>query len=174
MEIDKLASLFVALCALFVAVWNSYQTRKHYRITVRPALAISNIFRGETDFYGIRLVNAGPGPAVLHSLGIHFLDEPIETSHQGWINALKRAGLCADNWHLIRPKPGSILKSGESFWLLRTKVLKEGANHTIEALSKLEVRATYSSLYGEKQPEFFRFMAGVDQVIAESHEEDNA
>lgn len=171
MEIDKLASLVVAFCALFVAVWSSYQTRKHYRLTVRPVLGISNIFRGESEFYGVRLVNAGPGPAVLHNFGIYFLDEPVEDSHQGWIEALKRAGLFGDDWHLYRPRPGSIIKSGESIWLLRTKSLKGGANNAIVALSKIEVRAIYSSLYGEKQPEFSKFMAGEDQVILREADE---
>ncbi|PHS39620.1 MAG: hypothetical protein COB07_06110 [Sulfurovum sp.] len=83
MEIEKLASIIVAGCALFVAVYSSYQARKHYRLTVRPALTLSNIFRGESEFYGIQLKNSGPGPALLDSIGIYFVDEPIESTHQG-------------------------------------------------------------------------------------------
>ncbi|PHS39621.1 MAG: hypothetical protein COB07_06115 [Sulfurovum sp.] len=87
---------------------------------------------------------------------------------------MTRAGLSSDNWNIISPKPGTLLRSGESLWLFRTKSLEKNANEIIAAFSKLELRLQYSSLYKEKQPVFSKYLAGVDQVIKEDPLYENA
>lgn len=150
-DVVAIASAITAVAAVVVALWNGYAMRKHYRLSVQPRLKLTHRFRGAREFYGIRLVNAGLGPAIIDDIIITLDGEPIDNTHHAWKSTLKTVGLDPSRWHLTRSGVGTIMRADAVVWLFRTDELKEDPNSTIRRLSRVGVKVQYSSLYGQKQ-----------------------
>ena len=114
------AETITATAAVITAFWNAHASRKHYRLSVRPKLKLTHRFRGALDYFGIRLVNSGLGPALIDNIVISVDGKPIENSHQSWKRLFETIGLDSSRWHLTRSGIGSVVSAGEEIWLFRT------------------------------------------------------
>src|SRR5262249_34266434 len=113
------ASLVVALCALVVSFFNIRQTKKHYRLSVRPYLRFSLSFGTETAPIGLYLANKGIGPAILKDFRIFLDGQPFSTStghrwNMVWMKAGYNKPIVSYNF----PEEGDALSAGEIFFLL--------------------------------------------------------
>lgn len=70
------SSVIVAICALFLTVWQSISVRKHNIISVKPKLKFSST-RGD-DSWELRLENLGLGPAFIYDLELQLNDELVD------------------------------------------------------------------------------------------------
>lgn len=159
------ASLTIAVAAVAIAVWSGYLTRRHNRLSVAPRLRINHRFRGVAGGYGVRIVNAGLGPAIVTSIDLYRDGTLVTYSHQGWMDALNDVGLKSRDWAITRMLVGTVVQAGEQVWLFRAEELPEEANSVIRGLSHLEVVVRYTSLYGEEHPQFRSHLANEDLII---------
>lgn len=64
------SSVLIALCALFTAIWQAIQSRKHNKISFRPHLASWSHSRSNQGIFAVDLMNNGLGPALIKSFVI--------------------------------------------------------------------------------------------------------
>lgn len=102
------ASIIIAVAALATAVWSGVAARRHNRLSVIPRLRINHRFRHSTDFLGIRIANAGLGPAIVTSIELLLDEQPVHYSHQGWSDALGNVGLLIEEWAITRLLTGTV------------------------------------------------------------------
>jgi hypothetical protein len=127
------ATLFVAICALVVTVWQGVVTRKHNRLSVTPVLTL---YRRENDGI-ITVKNNGTGPALIVSQEVYFKGEPVdENSFQ------KAIPHFVDSGHLL---PGAAIAPGDEVLLFKSATYLDGSH--IDILKELRFRITYESIY---------------------------
>ncbi len=160
-------SLTVAVCALATAVWSSYLTRQHNKLSVVPRLKAAYRFRHAVNFYGIRIINSGLGPAWVTSEDLILDGTPVPRSHQGWMDALRTAGLNPEDWAMTRILIGTVIRPDEELWIFRAQTLPDSANAIIRCFNRLELHVNYSSLYSEPQPQLKAPLASLDMLIGE-------
>jgi len=145
-------SLFVALCALGVSIVNTRQTKKHYRLSVRPHLRFFVSFGTETEPIGIYLANKGIGPAILKDLRILLDGQPFGTStghrwNMVWMKAGYNKLIVSYNF----PEEGDALSAGEKLPLLGVDKGCESDTERSEffhALKRVDLEVLYESMYG--------------------------
>jgi hypothetical protein len=71
------SSSVIALCALFLTIWQAYLIRRHNRLAVTPFLITRTDANYDDDHYRIELLNNGIGPARITSFGINVKGEEI-------------------------------------------------------------------------------------------------
>ena len=163
--IVEAAAVGVAVAAAGIALWSGYLTRKHNRLSVRPRLRISHRFRGSTDYYGVRLINAGLGPAIVDGFSLSLDGIRIENTHASWKGMFDAVGLDSTRWHITRIGQGTVIRPNEELWLFRIDSMPAPANVVVQALSRANLEIRYSSLYMESQPIMKEALARVDMLI---------
>ncbi|QUE76048.1 hypothetical protein [Stutzerimonas stutzeri] len=69
LSIGEIASLFVASAAFFISTYQTYTTRLHNRLTVKPKISINiSLSTGNSPSVGFFVKNSGTGPAVIESI----------------------------------------------------------------------------------------------------------
>ncbi len=67
-------ALFIAALGLFVTLYNSYVSRKHFQLSVKPHLIFDSTFDSVTEdgffTYSLKVKNVGLGPAIIESYKI--------------------------------------------------------------------------------------------------------
>ena len=150
-DIVAVSSVAIAVIALAVSVYQSALIRRHNRQSVRPALQLRARFRpGERA--GLRLVNAGLGPAVVTGSAV-----AVDGRHLGEYDLPSLDLLRGDD----RPRPsattfsrGAILATDYDEYLLSVEGFDPGVGwHAALAelvRDRLTVEIRYESLYGEQ------------------------
>lgn len=168
-------SLVISVLTASALIFNAYQTRRHNRLSFRPALRLRYRFRGESEFYGVELINPGPGPAIIDDVQLTFRSNKVQPSHAGWKSAFAQAGLSPNDWQMLRPAEGAVIAAGSERWLVYTKPpLKPAANEVVRGLSNISIEIKYRSFYNERQKSlaepfaFEEFVIGADNVAPES------
>jgi hypothetical protein len=89
------ASTIVAICAtliavvsLAVSVYEGLETRRHYRLSVRPLLKLDvSLHPGQTS--GLRLMNVGLGPAVITETHLTVDGQPLGAFSESNVNPVR-------------------------------------------------------------------------------------
>jgi hypothetical protein len=148
-------SVFIALCALGVSIYNIWQTRRHYRLSVRPYLRFVISYGTKNIPFGVHLANNGIGPAILTDLRIFLDGQPFSTTtgHR-WNMVWMKAGYNKPIVSYGFPEKGDALRVGDTFPLL---TVDEGCESDTErgeffrALKKVDLEVLYESMYGEDE-----------------------
>ncbi|WP_219702359.1 hypothetical protein [Marinomonas lutimaris] len=169
-DITAIASVVVAVCALFITLWQAWSSRQHAITSLRPLLIVSV---DETEPYAhnscitIYLENVGLGPAIIkswdvYSAGIlvqedtvqrtHFKDMP-EPSHLAY--AFKKLDI--PDISVVRStdkKEGFALKSGskEPIFVLSFASSQTNKANAYLGLNHLKLIVEYQDLYKNTQP----------------------
>lgn len=69
--VAAVSSAVIALCALFLAIWQGYQARKYNRISVTPHLTTWTHSDEKKNLYVIEVINNGIGPAVIQNFRMY-------------------------------------------------------------------------------------------------------
>lgn len=77
-------SLTTAIIALFVAVWQTHESRVHNRQAVTPIINVSASSVGEET--GVYIANKGTGPAILSSVTLYAKSGGEIKSHTNWLS----------------------------------------------------------------------------------------
>jgi len=64
--------------ALGVSIWQGFELRKNYHLSVTPNICVGGKWAGTDDIAGISLINKGIGPAIIKSIVIQLLNEEFD------------------------------------------------------------------------------------------------
>ncbi|WP_394146559.1 hypothetical protein [Vibrio atypicus] len=152
MTIYEAVSITIAICAIVVAVSQTYLTRKHNRLSVRPSLHF-DIMHSKSEFR-ISVKNKGLGPAIIKNFRVLFNGEELVGS------IFEIANEISDELEIAHfaPKvymPGEeqSLLPNEELHILRIPDLvsdSEELARVREALDYLDLQINYLSIYGER------------------------
>ena len=154
--ITAIASGVIALIALAVSLWDHYDTREYYKISVYPNLRSITFTANKQDPRGgIKIANGGLGPAVVDSI-TYFIDgkQVDDGNPQMWAELFIKQGL-SGSWNLERIGQGTIIRPGDEKILFYTYA-GPGTNWTANMgdvnrfLRHLDFYIVYHSLYNEK------------------------
>ena len=149
-------SVFIALTALIVSVWQGYETRKHNRLTVKPILNFTKNYNSTYDIIGtdtvvtrkyqLVLSNNGTGPAIVKSFKLYFDGEELIPEEGfylwGMLNKItpKDIRIAQSGWL----DGGDVVKIGDDRSLIRCNIVDDYLNRT-------EIEIIYQSIYEEEQ-----------------------
>ncbi len=153
-NITAIATVFIAVCALGVTLWQGMETRKHNRLSVRPSLVL-RITEGKIDAkkpnaeIKFIIANNGSGSAFIKKT-IREIDDKkfAEGDSQKYMEALAKIieDVSTATCHDI--SSASIMKPGEEIVLISFEYTSH--EKKIEALKKIKLFLEYQSAYEEK------------------------
>ena len=150
--IASISAIFIALCALGVSIWQGFETRKNYRLSVTPNICImGNWIPHETN--GIIFENRGIGPAIIISLQIEFLNEKYDmlSNPNKFIEDLgpqlqfDNEGFGFNYFNYGEYLPANQTKK----FLFRRESSCEDMINFIDALDGVKLELHYESVYGQ-------------------------
>jgi hypothetical protein len=151
--VTAVATSIIALAALFVSVDQGCESRRHNRLSVRPAFSlIMNISRGNEQL-GVFLINKGLGPGLVKEVQIKAAEKWLKVqSVKDWRNALQTIGLNVEwvKWTAI--DNGTVISPNEHVALLAmidTPVDESNKERFRSFLQNVQFRIRYESMYGD-------------------------
>jgi hypothetical protein len=69
--IGTITAIIIALCALGVSIWQGFETRNNYRLSVTPKITFSSEWLIDGEFPGISMRNSGIGPAIITKIELN-------------------------------------------------------------------------------------------------------
>lgn len=146
LSIGESASLFVASAAFFISTYQTYTTRLHNRLTVKPKISINvSLSTENSPSVGFFVKNSGTGPAVIESI------ELIKGNESGLLTdgSFKKI---VPNWANQQFKftalpMGYPILSNDGVWIVETS----SSNHAVfdSELDGLTIKVKYKSIYDE-------------------------
>ncbi len=167
--VTAIASIFIAIIALFFSVWQGLQTRKHNKLSVRPLLKFypRQSDDSQNGHYRLALVNCGIGPAVIKNVKLLFdgvlVPHCDDTDFRDHINHIIREQAVlpkykthADIKTLLIIYKIAAISFDESLIAGKEKIIFEfDYNNTaldINVIRKIGLLVEYESFYKEKFP----------------------
>lgn len=146
LSIGESASLFVAAAAFFISTYQTYTTRLHNRLTVKPRISINVSLSTENSrSVGVFVKNSGTGPAVIESIELIkgnksglLTDESFKKIVPNWANSQFKFTALAMGYPLL---------SNDGVWIVETS----SSNDAIfkSGLNGLTIKVKYKSIYDE-------------------------
>jgi len=149
------ATAAVALLALFLAIYEGKQSRKHYRMSLKPVLVLETSKGNNPTYAVVKLVNSGLGPAIIKSMKVFLsgkqLDGNLEENLEKAIGQCI-AGLCTQQNATSIINPGYVLRSSQESHLVKIVLASDekcSPKELAEKLNVIDVAVEYESFYGE-------------------------
>lgn len=153
------AAAIVALCALFLSLYQATMTRYHNRLSVRPKLISQYSYTAEIGKagplnYKMTLMNCGIGPAIVKELKVLFDGKvtPFYT-RADQLSVFDRILPDHDlTIHSTLISDGAPIAKDESVELLIASIkltAKDDAEQIVAQLERITVWVQYESMYGE-------------------------
>jgi len=152
--ITGLCALIVSVCALGLSIWQGFETRKNYRLSVVPRLGVIFRFSSDSEFCGISLKNFGIGPAIIEEISIELNGKSFNYLTQPWpFLKLIQSGIKLEKKHTIHCveiDPGNYLPAKETQQIIFLKDFsKEEMNAFLKVLLGVSITVGYKSIYGK-------------------------
>ncbi|PLX95576.1 MAG: hypothetical protein C0620_03920 [Desulfuromonas sp.] len=147
----SLASAFIALLALGVAIWQGIIARKHNRLSVKPILAIDTFLSLDHETIGIKLRNNGVGPLILKNISFQRGSVRASLNDGSFKNMLP--ALANRDFNFTGTSPGFSLVPNESFWLISTSRHSDQnglMDILFDSLTGITIKFEYESVYQER------------------------
>ncbi len=140
-----LAAIFVAFCALALAVYEGRANRKHNKLSVKPHLTLvwSNI---EDKVLDVHVINSGSGPAIIEAFEVSFNKKA--STHNSWKDAFLNHDANFNDAVHYELYAGEAIGQGEKVRLLKMKFEDKNHKDSANIFSKLYLNIKYSCLYG--------------------------
>ena len=150
-----LLSLFVAFVALFVAIWQGVETRKHNHLSVIPHLDITIVSKEpESGKGGVRIINDGVGPAIIRSVKMFWKDELIIEDDESNYTKTKWLHLHKIFWpdneieaNYLYPRPGAYIQPKRRIFALEVPVKQLHTPEIWCVLKHVRLEITYNDVY---------------------------
>lgn len=146
LSVGESASLFVAAAAFFISIYQTYITRIHNRLTVKPKISINvSLSPYNSPSVGFFVKNSGVGPAIIESIELVkgceiglLTDGSFKKIVPRWAN---------QQFKFTALPAGYPLLSNDGVWIVETS----SANHEIfdSELDGLTINIKYKSIYEE-------------------------
>lgn len=150
------AAAVIALCALGLAIYQAFSTRRHNRLSVRPRLFVvpNRALSPGIGTFSVTLRNGGLGPALISGFEVLLDKKPASLDDRNIATALIGTvvgkPLSRFQYHLL--SPASVVAKDEQLVLLEIAfpaASTQDYETVLAALERLAVRIRYSSMYGE-------------------------
>ena len=150
-----ISSVAIALAALFIAVWQGFETRKHNRLSLTPKLDLVREDRKEAEIIGIFMESKGLGPAKVKDIVISIGEKRYDINQlEGMMDVLNRLDINKTWIQYYLYGEGHFLPVDSKRYILigadRDRVRAETEHKLQRALSKVKVHIEYESVYGDK------------------------
>ncbi|PKG73178.1 hypothetical protein CXF86_18915 [Shewanella sp. GutCb] len=148
--IIAISSVFIALCALVTTLWLGLITRKHNKLSVKPMLSLVVLVSRASEKIGLKLTNDGFGPAIITKGVIKKNGQEFELRDIKYRSLFPE--LSDNDFQLNLIGAYCSRNPLQDQWLVSSIAHKEHeltANMT-NALSQVELRVEYESVYAEK------------------------
>ena len=147
----------VAICALFLTVYQAYLSRRYNRISVAPKLS-SFASRDSDQGLGeihIKLCNNGLGPALIENFKFVLDDDDLcfEDSSEALDFLTDLVGIIQTRCAITTLTRDTILKTGEEVSIIHVTFLEDegrGWAHIESLVDRLAINVKYQSMYGEQ------------------------
>jgi hypothetical protein len=160
-QLTAVAAVVVAATALSVSVWQAAITRRHNRLSVRPALFF--LWYDSPDRIGLYLRNVGLGPAQIHSLDLSLVDgNGEEEDVPDMFKACRELSLTdlGTVWAYDGRDNNDQWMAPQAEYPVVTFLLRfdeeEKRRENVRALQRLRLRLRYTSIYGEQSTLLYR------------------
>ncbi|MCA0132603.1 hypothetical protein [Winogradskyella alexanderae] len=130
-NITNIATVIIAICAIFLTIYQIYATRKHNRLGIRPLLKIGWTTDEKID--GIWLKNVGLGPAIITAFSIKHDGKIITT--KDLTNHLHEKGFTSG---MYIANKGSTITTTDLKWLIFSEKQLNSEEKVIEYWNLLE------------------------------------
>lgn len=154
----SITAIVVSVCALFVTIYQTILMREQQSAAVWPKLIIAHGFvenAGDSSFYRLFIRNVGIGPAIIRRVEISYKNQQftnmVEYARAVWTTELVNDAVAYD-WTEL--SPDDVIPQGERIYLFDTHRTKF-ANAIIASRKNLQVKVTYTSIYGEERQTVF-------------------
>jgi hypothetical protein len=146
-----ISSVIIACAALYLSYDQARLTREHNRLSVRPHITISAIYRHDIPAAGIRMSNTGVGPAEIRKFAVYVRGQQM----MSWNEALNAIGVAQGLIYFQVPLPTSLKRvstsdpnaiEGEDILLL-IKGDAQRVKQFSARFKEMEIQCIYCSLY---------------------------
>jgi hypothetical protein len=127
----NIATVIIALCAVFLTIYQIYATRKHNRLGVRPLLKIG--WTTDENIDGVWLKNLGLGPAIITNFSIKHKGKTTTTKDLA--DYLHQKGFTSGMYVASK---GSTITLNDLKWLIRSETALDSEEKIIEYWNLLE------------------------------------
>ena len=151
-----IASVLIATFAFLGSIWNALETRRYFRLSATPMLQFHNNLGWDGNLIGIRLENAGVGPAIITGFQIMCDGIRLPTNNlpsPDWFTALKEVDRNYPWLSFEVPGLGTFIPPGQKLNILvaeKGKIPESKQGSFVSALVKIDVQVSYESVYHEK------------------------
>lgn len=155
--IGSIAAIIIGICALVVSIWQGYETRKNYRLSVTPNISVMGNWIQGSEHIGIDLENKGIGPAIITRIEIKVDGQSINIlqNQKEYLSILEKmavemdiVGLCQ---HVM--DSGDMIAAGEKrplIWVYSDYVSNKGEMRKfLDFFSRITITVEYKSIYGQ-------------------------
>ena len=158
--IGSIAAIVIALCALGISIWQGFETRRNYRLSVTPNIDILGKWTKDDGFQGIILSNKGLGPAIIIKIEIeidkHHTYNLLSSQEFGEFFGelgirLLGLGILKISRHMY--EYGDMISAGEKIPFIWLDVNDKNTTEKIASfqaiISTINIRIGYQSIYGD-------------------------
>jgi hypothetical protein len=153
--ITGIASVVIALCALFYTIWAGWRTHIHNKLSVKPHLSTWITTDSDRRFYSVELINNGIGPALIERFEVKVdgeilqgnATEPVEKAIVMLFPDCQyksTAGLIGRGYSMAVNERRSIATIHFS------KDNPPPNDHIISQIKRCAINVTYKSFYGDE------------------------
>ena len=156
----NVTAVVISICALTLSIKQAQEAEKVSSVSVFPHLDIAMVSgRGSGKENGIRLDNAGTGPALIDDFTLYVDGKLIEgKKNEIWWNALKKLGFTPHEINGFRTfyfTNASALKDGNVYYLIRPLLSHDNETRNLTEtewtkLQRLGIRIDYHGAFGDK------------------------
>jgi len=153
-RITAVVSLFIAVLALGVSLWQGMVTRTHNRLSVRPRLQLLyNAYRDKPP--GFYFKNVGTGPAIIRKIEAYIDGKPVDVTHGKILPECIINTLCTKytKWKTQHIAPGFSIMPGEEllYFGIYSPIdsMKEEEEFSNKML-KVDFYVDFESIYNEQ------------------------
>jgi len=152
-QITTIATVLIAVAALFLTIWQFRAMRIHNRLSVKPLLSYEIMYVRTDRGFGIYICNNGVGPAIVRNFKI-FVDnnEIISTRRKLLLEAVKVLKINYPYVQLYFFDDGTSMSAGEKLPLLTVdeNIKKDQEKLFQDALPRIDIEIKYESIYKQR------------------------
>ena len=142
-RILSVCAIMIAILSLFVSVYGSYQSRLHYRLSIKPALQV--IFYADDVWEGFQLKSSGLGPGIIKWIEVLLDGKP----QRSWEEVMEKLNIqLTEKYSINSIYPKDVYKPNEVTNLFVLKNNLKG--RALRKYSKrIKINICYCSFYDE-------------------------
>jgi len=152
-QYTTIATVFIAVLALFLSIWHLSVQRKHNKLSVKPLLTFEELTANTERGFGVFVRNDGIGPAIIKEFKIYVDNIQIISDYKHlWKEAAKKLSIDYNfvMFHTFEPKTSINTGLRLPVFTIEQKVNKEQTALFKKSISRLNIEILYESIYGQK------------------------